>query len=759
MRNMCATLFHRSHFCAISTSLLCATTFIYPTTSSYAQTLRVEKKESVAKEVDPSDIFFQAHVKLRNGEKLVAKEDYIAAWKDYKAALKYYSNLQATHPMWKADVIDYRVKDVTKRLENLKPLAKKQAEAAQNKVADMLDGGEKLDLENFKFTVSGELKGIIDEVARVQKDIAANKKRYDRERTVNEAHLQAAQSKLAIFKKKNQKDPAKARVLKKEIDRIEAIIEENKKYSSTQDKKLSENLKNLQSQLRKHSAAPLREDLLKKDAELKKKQQELVIVSRGLIKWKAKAETATKQLEEKQTQLDSANGEIAQLKQQLKKQSKDATKVVKSLYKKLDEAKKKQLETEKELVKAKTMIADLTGELDKQRELNKDLTEELKEVREDRDRLQDLLLKDPDKRIAQVVKQNISLIEELKEKKETLKRVIKDQSDDQERLIAAERDLAVAKQKILDQQKQTKADTLRIKQLQMQLSDIDTELKTKRGSGKLTTIEREELTELRKTSQKLLNKHRFVQKKYDLLKKQVIKSSKEQVLIDLVNNSVSPELLTEKEQKLIRKSDATITTFTDLSKAQREMNAQRMEAKVDSYRNVARMLISNDRLLAARVTLHEANDELPNHFPTLMDLGCVNMRLRDFDKAEEHFKDGIVMQKHNPYAHYMLGMCYFNKREDDLAEKSLKHSLGLNNAQSKAHFYMGTIAGMQNRLDTAEDYFKDAIRYNPEMGHAYFALSVNYFLKKDIKNAQDFYQEALKNGYPPNPSHEKKIGL
>ena len=155
-----------------------------------------------------------------------------------------------------------------------------------------------------------------------------------------------------------------------------------------------------------------------------------------------------------------------------------------------------------------------------------------------------------------------------------------------------------------------------------------------------------------------------------------------------------------------------------------------------------------------------ANDIQPNNFKTLMYLGNAHMKMQILEEAETHFRNGIVMKKHNPYAHYMLGLCLQKMpNKNDLAKKSLERSLELDSSQEKAHFYLGVIAGEESRYKKADEHFKTALQINPELNEAYFALSVSSLMRGEMGKAQHYYQEALLKGYEPNIEHAEKLGL
>ncbi len=733
--------------------------------TSFAQAVPVANQTATEdKQLEPSDLFFQAHLKRYNGEKAEKEGDFKTAWKEYSSALKYYQNLKLTHRLWKPEVIDYRINATTKVLEKIKPQLKNQLEKEQAAAEGIISDKTKFNLDLNQFDTPPELLKITNGINLQQDKLADNKKKFDREQVLQRAHLNRLEGELKLFEKNNQANPAQAAKIEKEIARTRALLENIAHYSKTDQKKILDNITKLKKQLAKHSSAPLKADLERSQKDLNRRTAEVRIMAEALVESKQEQEVYQQKMQKMAQQLTLSKAENSKLTAQLKEQSGTSTKVVKALYAKLEAANKREKTLIDELKETKVMLAELSEKFDQQSEQNKELKQQLRAVTDEKDRLAALMLQDPNERIRTIVKQNLGLIQDLKNAKDALQRVSKDHASNQDRLVTAERDLAVAKQRILDQQTQSLQDNRRIKELQRKLIAIQNSASDQLSTGTLTAAEKEENTLLRSTAKKLMAREVANTKKLALLQKHILTQNDDPIGLALVHNNINADTLqlSEKEKQILNKKRVADATFTRKSKgslADTRSTEDRIKNDVKTIHRVVDGLIQRGRLASAKDLLEDANGMLPNNFSTLMNLGTVTMKMQDLDNAETHFKDGIVMKRNNPYAHYMLGLCQYRKGKGDIAEKSLQSSVELDGSQEKAYYYLGVIAGQSGRLETAEKYFKIAIRINPDLDQAYFALSVNCLLQNKISEAQDYYQEALQKGLAPVPTHAEKLGL
>ena len=189
--------------------VLCTTlVFNAPITSSaQSQIADQNPVDQSVNKVEPSDLFFQAHLQLNKGKLAIEKGEFKLAWKNYNSALKYYQNLKLTHRLWKPDVVNYRIKTTNEVLEKIRPDVKKQLEKEQAAAQGIITGKKKIDLNKTDYDAPIELLNISKRVQLLQKDLEETRKHYEKKQTLQQAHLAAATGELEIWRKKNQKNP------------------------------------------------------------------------------------------------------------------------------------------------------------------------------------------------------------------------------------------------------------------------------------------------------------------------------------------------------------------------------------------------------------------------------------------------------------------------------------------------------------------------------------------------------------------------
>ncbi len=711
------------------------------------------------KQLEPAEIIYQAHRKIRNAEAAENALDFKAAWKDYSTVLNYYQTLKLTHPLWQPSVVKWRIENTSKRLDALKPKVQEILDKEQAAAENIITGNKSSTLDKHKFAIPAELQQITNNILHLNKELQDNKKHYERERTIQEAHLLGAKGKLQLWKKDNQTNGTIVAELEKEIKRSEALLKNNKQFKTEATDKIQGQIKQLQKELSKYSNTPLKQDLDRYNEELGKRNEELGIMSRALLKSQRQAESAEKKAEAMTAQLEKAQQENTRLSNSLESQASTSAEVVQGLMKQLDASKKREKQLTTELSEAKVALAELTGKLDQQMLENNELKQQLDAVTTERDNLSALMQGSPDERIKKIASQNITLMQELRDARESLTRVTKNQGNNIDRLQRAERDLAVAKQKILDTQAQNLKDAQQMLALKKELEMVKANAEDNIHNENLSPVEREENRILRTAAIKYQRREAFWRKKWELEKKRNLSLLDDPEAAALVQNELTEEKLqiTDKERNIINKVaqvDGSLFLSSDI-----KSTIAKSEEKVSLRQEYAENLIRKGNFVLAKDVLLDANEIIPNKFSTLINLGVVSMKLEDLDAAEQYFKDGVVMKNNNPSVHYLLGLTQFRKGNTEIAEKSLTFSKDLDFTQEKVHYFLGVITGTNGKIDQAEEHFSNALRVNPELAEALMALSINSRLKGDIEAAQDYYQQALEKGMPASPSYAKELGL
>ena len=731
-----------------------------PMRIAQAQEIKQIEKENP---LSTSDIFFQAHLKLNNADNAILEKDYKSAWENYHSALKYYQTLQLTHPLWKPAVITYRIDFTTKKLQEIKPELDTILRQDKEATDGIYSNSDTLKTDINNLGIPPELLKIQNKIDLLYSDLEKNTSRYEADRKKLTSQLKSENTKLQEWSKSNNSNPERIDKLKKEILRTEALIQNSKHFQQNDQTRIQQHLSKLKNDLKKQIALPIKVDLEFTQSELDKRNDELRIVSMALVKTEQQSKQHKRKLEELSSKLEESNSEINKLQNIINGQSKTSAKIVASLHAQLDKSRANEKKLKNDLNEAKTMLAELSQRFDQQFLENKELRNQLDSVTEERDRMKNLLLEDTNQRIKSLAGQNIELMQQLRDSQETLARVSKDQNDNLDRVQQAETDFAIAKRRLIEYQDRHISDAKKIKELHANIRSISQNSNNKLQSGQLSEVEREENLILRETAKKYQLREKHFQTKLQLLKDHVINQN-DPIAIALAQNMLTEKALdiTEKEKMLIdkkQKADATFNRTSSTSIEHAKTTLAQSQQEVEAIYRVVNRMLKRKSYRAAKENLLVANDILPNQFPTLIGLGTVSMKMNHFNAAENHFKDGIIMKRNNPFVHFQLGLCQFRKNQEELAAKSLKHSLELDPTLDKAAYYLGVIAGKANKLEEAQTYFDRAIRINPDFNEAYFAKSINFSIKGDKLKAQEFYQKALEKGYPADLNHAKKIKL
>jgi len=746
----------------LSAAVVGITSFVCLPLTAQAQQGQAQVEQESENKLEPSDIFYQAHVRFNNGEKALEKKQFLKAWEDYSAALKYYQTLKIAHKLWKPGVVDYKIKQTNKKLEDIRPQVKEEV-ATNNKAKEGLFNSENIDLDALG--APSELIAYSNKIKILQSQLTSREEHYKKESEKEKAQLLKLEGDLRAWKQKNQKNPKIVANIEQEIKKSEAALKNAEIYRNSDIQKIKSNITNLNKELLKNSDAPLKADLANSRKKLAQSNHDLKVVSIAFKRAQAEKVAADKKLKTTISELESTKKENQRLSSLISEQQNISTKTVKALHQKLKESEAREKSLAADLKEAKTLLAEVSGKLDQQIAHNERLQDQLEVVTAEKDRLTDLMLSNKDERFTKVIAQNLSLITELKESKDKLRIVLSAQADNISATRKAETELAVAKKRLLDFQSQSVKDNKRIRELQQQLLNEHKTSTNKIASGSLSPEALQENTILRDTAKKLLKRQLNEQKKLKLLKMQMLAENPGPELKALIDNNLTSDNLaiTAREKEIIEKVDLVDGEINPLdrklSAAETRSSIARATEQVNTIHRVAEDMVVRNRLAAARDLLEHANEIKPNNFPTLMNLGAVSMKMQDLDKSEQYFEDGIVMEQNSPYAHYMLGFCFFKKGQKDLAEKSIKHSLKLDSTQAKAKVLLGIIAGENGRLTQSNDHFKGALRIYPELAEAYFGLSINALQNEEIGKAQDYYQEALRKGLAANPAHAKKLGV
>ncbi|MGB1260894.1 MAG: hypothetical protein ACPG6P_12680, partial [Akkermansiaceae bacterium] len=94
------------------------------------------------RQLDPSDVFFQAWLTIRDAEKFEEQKKFDDAWKKYSQAAKYYDTLARFHKDWKPHLVKDRIDSTRKAIANIEPKAAAELVKKNQKTRDLVEGGK-----------------------------------------------------------------------------------------------------------------------------------------------------------------------------------------------------------------------------------------------------------------------------------------------------------------------------------------------------------------------------------------------------------------------------------------------------------------------------------------------------------------------------------------------------------------------------------------------------------------------------------------
>jgi tetratricopeptide (TPR) repeat protein len=88
----------------------------------------------------------------------------------------------------------------------------------------------------------------------------------------------------------------------------------------------------------------------------------------------------------------------------------------------------------------------------------------------------------------------------------------------------------------------------------------------------------------------------------------------------------------------------------------------------------------------------------------------------DFASARDRFQKAVMMNEHDPRAHFWLGFAFFHLGDYDSSEKELKRVIQINPSRNpQAYVYLGNIASLRNDPQKAKEYWEQAYKLDPSI--------------------------------------------
>lgn len=699
--------------------------------------------------LDPSDVFFQAWLVVRDADKLDKEGKHSDAWRKYRQASKYYDLLARYHKNWKPHLVQGRIESTREAIKAIEPKAAAEIAGKDKRTRDLVEGGPaKAPSPADRPSASANERIPTPRAAapkapapRVAKTPAANP---------------AAQRKLRQLETDNRRLNDELTQLKRntpannaEQKRLIALIAKKDREIGTMRDILAR--------------APLQQDMDRLTKENRTRERELALTAQALKRTQQKLTEAEKQRAKHEEDAILAERRLAELKKQTNEVKKIDNRVVRELRAELKTVTAMLRKTRQELGAANTQIARMQLQLKQSAATVKELKTERDALKLERDTLAGILEKNDSKGIQKLITENMRLGTELKQALGRLKYLEKSHNATKDELLQAKSDLAIAKSRIMRYQQEHATQSKMIKSLEKRLREAQTDLASAIANP-AESASQEEIETLRDTVKRLIaaqeRRKMGEQTLWEAYQKsqQTIKGMAK-AFEDIRKTNIT---LTQEEKEMaavVRKPDSEFVSPQRVSAAHAQAHGAELEKEIAMYTPLMKRFFEKGRYEAARETLMELDTRFPGHFPTLCNRGVVEIKTGRFAEAVDIFSEAITMRENSGYAHYMLGKTQYLMKDFDSSQKSFEHSLSLQTDNADAHLYLGNIAGAGRRYKQAEQHLTEAIKLDPTNAEAYFNLSVIYLQQNKKKDALEAYRKALHHGVQPNPSHEQKLSL
>lgn len=666
------------------------------------------------RQFDPSDVYFQAWLQVREAEQAVKDGKFLEGYNTYNKAAKLFDTVGLYHPEWKPHLVKDRQQSTRDAMSEIREKALGEQRAEEDKVDALVIEGPgspmKVEEPGIKPLTPAERQ----QVAALQRQIAGLKRQLAD--AVNDRNANAAQLRRA--------------------------------------------LDDLETRRNRLARAPLEGQVQDLNEQIGKIQRERDAMAAALQQSRGEYQNAVAQLAIMQAERDNAVQRAAQLENNLEIQKNAANDVVRGLRKQLAELKSTLGERDRQLAAANQRAESLERQLKESHAEIADLREERDALLKERDHMAALLALNETDRVKALIKQNMELGKELNEARANLAKVVEDNNANAAELNNAKRDLVVAKARIIEINRENARQAMRLAELEKKLRDAGDELaagaRRNNGGGN-----REEILML----QGIIDRQLKIQRRRAHAKELLMEQVKRLAVGDdqftaAVEMFAGQELeLTDEERKMVE--DRIVDdefVFGDHADPQERRAAEgELQRSIRVKTDLARRAFSKDRLLVARELFESVIEEHPGHVQSMLNLGVVHLRNNDPLSAVQAFNDAIAIRGQIPYANFMLGVAFYQMAEYGRARECLRIALDRDPANAMAHAYLGSICAVSGEIPAAVENFEAAIRLDPTLTEPFYNLAILKAREGRKKEALELYRKALENGAQPDLDLEKSI--
>ena len=684
---------------------------------------------------DPSEAYYHAYDAGRTAEELEAKGDFAGALQKLKSARKFLDTITTYYPDWKPDMVTSRIGKNSTAQATISPKAAEQLKKNRSVVAE-LEGGVKS---------SGTL---IDPA----KDV-----------------MPLSTTSTSIL----QVDPLAARRLAQaetEVKRLRALATQNSNDSSREKSRgqdIARQRDEMQSQLRaaetnlqalraRLAAKPVEAEMNTLNSRIAGLEQEREAMTMALTQSREQHTEALSRSAILQADLTVMQQKRATLDRDLKTERDIANSVVVGQRKQLRDLEKELQSKNAELGKANQRISGLIHELQESRDAFAQIRTERDALLTERDHMSALFKLNDDGRIQDLIEQNMGLAKTLREANEKVERLDLDSNSAKDDIVAAKRDLAIAKAQINKLHQEKRQQDNRLAEVEKRLKGEEKAL----ASGQVAA-DPAEVALLRDIIQRQLRVQERRRQARELLVEAVKDlGSQDDRIAQAVELFDGQEVrLSQDEQRMLADKDVDgefVSPFAQ-DRATVGRNTSELNNDILIYERTAEKSYTAGRLHPTRELFEMILEQHPGHIPALCKLGIVHLKLKDFAAAIDTFRRAVELAPDNPYASRMLGFSLMSSGELGAAEEPITKAVELAPDDANAHMLLGTISYRLKRIPKAVSHFKGAISANPLLNEPYYNLALLSAKDGRLEEAAEYYHQALERGAVPNPSLEQRL--
>ncbi|WP_411828224.1 tetratricopeptide repeat protein [Luteolibacter sp. AS25] len=701
---------------------------------------------------DPSDVYFQAYLAIRNAEQLEKEGDFVGALEKYQRAMDLFGSVKKFYPDWKPEMVENRSDLTSNAIGKTRAKASEQIKKNKGVIAE-LEGGERAQATIFPNSEVVPLSKGILEVEPLQKrrlDDAA-------------AEVERLKNELAAAEQKRSQVSASGSNNGNQASRDASRVNDLRKLNDTLSGKLRAAETNLEAMRARMAAGPVENEVKALNQQIEKLEQEREAMGMALKTSRgdhtealSKIEILNADMEIMREQAKELRQKEANLERDLKTERSVANEVVSGQRRQMDAMEKALEEKSGQLKVANEQISSLKQELDESRAAYNELWEEKETLLLERDQMSALLKLNESGRIEELIEQNMGLAKTLREANEKVERMSRDNNSAKDDVVDALRDLAIAKSQINRLHKEKKDQEKRTQELTRRLRDEETFL-----MGGMAQSDPAEVEMLREVIQRQLR----VQERRNQAKELLVEAARslgkeDESLNEAIKLFDGAEMeLSEEERDLVADQQVDGEFVSPFAKDRKTVGlaTNQLNKELESYDRAATKAYLAGRLLPTRELYEMMIEQHPGHVPALCKLGVVQMKLGETEKAAESFQKAIELDGENAYANRMLGFSYLRMGDLASAETFVKRAVDIAPDDARGYLVLGTIDFQMNRLESAEANFKSSISVDPVPSEPYFNLAILHVKLGEMKDARKYYHQALERGAVPDPSLESRF--